>query len=142
MVKHLRRAERELGKRCLISFDLAGPKLRTGPIAPGPAVVKWRPVRDAVGRVSENARVRLVARLHAVDADEAAIPLEGLLPAKAKPGDTIAFADTRDRKRVLHVKDVRHGECLCETDMTAYVIPGTRLKLRRKRRGDRHGGSG
>ena len=38
MVKHLRHAERETGKRCLLSFDLAGPKLRTGPIEPGPAV--------------------------------------------------------------------------------------------------------
>ena len=29
MVEHLRCAERDLGKRCLVSFDLAGPKLRT-----------------------------------------------------------------------------------------------------------------
>ena len=36
MVKHLRRAERETGRRCALSFDLAGPKLRTGPIGPGP----------------------------------------------------------------------------------------------------------
>jgi pyruvate kinase len=41
MVKHVRHAERDLGKRCLVSFDLAAPKLRTGPIVPGPAVVKW-----------------------------------------------------------------------------------------------------
>ena len=61
MVKHLRQAERELGKRCLVSFDLAGPKLRTGPIAPGPAVVKLRPTRHAMGQVTDPARVRMVA---------------------------------------------------------------------------------
>ncbi len=57
--------ERYAGLRCLASFDLAGPKLRTGPMAPGPAVVKWRPVRHAMGRVTELARVRFVARIHA-----------------------------------------------------------------------------
>jgi len=47
MVRHLRKAERDTGRRCLLSCDLAGPKLRTGPIALGPEVLKWRPVRDA-----------------------------------------------------------------------------------------------
>ena len=32
MIKHLRVAKRKTGKRCAFSFDLAGPKLRTGPI--------------------------------------------------------------------------------------------------------------
>ena len=134
MVKQLRRAERELGKRCLVSFDLAGPKLRTGPIAPGPAVVKWRPTRDAFGRAIEYARVRLVSHFREGDADQAAIPVEGPLLAYAKTGDTIAFDDTRGRKRVLRVREARSGECLCDTDMTAYVVPGTALALRRKGR--------
>jgi pyruvate kinase len=134
MVKHLRRAERELGKRCLISFDLAGPKLRTGPIAAGPAVVKWRPTRNAIGRVIECARVRLVSGIRPGDADEPTIPIAGALIAKAKAGDTIAFEDARARKRVLHVRQVDPGECICETETTAYVVPGTALTLRRKGR--------
>jgi len=134
MVKHLRRAERELGKRCLVSFDLAGPKLRTGPIASGPAVVKWRPRRDPLGHVTEFARILLVAHLHEVDTDDPTIPVAASFVAKAKPGDSITFKDARERKRALQIKEVRHGECLCETDMTAYVVPGTRLTLRRDRR--------
>jgi pyruvate kinase len=134
MVKHLRRAERETGKRCALSFDLAGPKLRTGPIEPGPAVVKWRPLRDTIGRVTEPARVRFVARMHEGDAGDATIPVEGDLLAKAKPGDTVELVDTRRRKRLLRVVEVRAGECLCETATTAYVVPGIRLSLRRKGR--------
>ena len=134
MVKHLRRAERETGKRCALSFDLAGPKLRTGPIEPGPAVAKWRPHRDTIGQVTQRARVRLVARVHDADADEVTIPVDADLLAKAKAGDTVELADTRHRKRILHVVEVRTGECVCETDTTAYVVPGTRLSLRRKRR--------
>ena len=134
MVRHLRRAERETGKRCAVSFDLAGPKLRTGPIAPGPAVAKWRPARDTFGLVTHPARVRFVARVHENDVDDATISVEGDLLAKAKPGDSVELADTRHRKRVLHVVEVNAGECLCETDTTAYVVPGTRLSLRRKGR--------
>jgi len=134
MVRHLRRAERETGKRCAVSFDLAGPKLRTGPIAPGPAVAKWRPARDTLGLVTHPARVRFVARMHEGDVDDATISVEGDLLAKAKPGDSVELTDTRHRKRLLHVVAVRAGECLCETDTTAYVVPGTRLALRRKGR--------
>ncbi len=134
MVKHLRRAEREAGKRCLVSFDLAGPKLRTGPMAPGPAVVKWRPRRDAVGLVTEPARVRFVTRVHEADADEPTIQVEGGFLAKMKTGDTVALTDTRDRRRMLKVVEVEPGKCMCETDATAYVVPGTRLALRRKGR--------
>jgi pyruvate kinase len=134
MVKHLRRAERDTGHRCALSFDLAGPKLRTGPIEPGPAVAKWRPMRDTIGRVTEPARVRFVARVHEGDVDDATIPVEGDFLKAAKAGDTIELVDTRRRERLLRVVASRAGECLCETDTTAYVVPGTRLALRRKAR--------
>ena len=35
MLEHLRRIERDASRRCVVAFDLAGPKLRTGPIEPG-----------------------------------------------------------------------------------------------------------
>jgi pyruvate kinase len=132
MVKHLREAERSLDKRCLVSFDLAGPKLRTGPIVPGPAVAKWRPTRNALGQVTELARVRLVAGSNQPEAKEPTIPVEAALLGKARPGDTFAFAVACNRKRVLHVSQVHPGECLCETERTAYVVPGTCLTLRRE----------
>jgi pyruvate kinase len=36
MIEHLRRAEHELGRSCGLVMDLAGPKLRTGPLEPAP----------------------------------------------------------------------------------------------------------
>jgi pyruvate kinase len=59
MVKHLRLAEKETGRSCRVVMDVAGPKLRTGPVEPGPKVMKIRPVRDAFGRVVMPARVFL-----------------------------------------------------------------------------------
>ena len=35
MVENLRAAQKETGEGCKIAFDLAGPKLRTGPVTPG-----------------------------------------------------------------------------------------------------------
>jgi pyruvate kinase len=139
MVQHLRRAVQETGRECLVEFDLAGPKLRTGPLEPGPAVVKWRPKRDAIGCVIAPARIRFVDGSPDVEADEANIPVEGSFLAKAKVGDAIVFTDARKRKRSLDVVAVEEGACVCETGATAYVVPGTRLTLQRTGKAVAHG---
>src|SRR5690606_28769716 len=59
MADNVRRAAETLGRPVRILTDLAGPKLRTGRIAPGPAVLKLKPVRDVFGRVLAPARVWL-----------------------------------------------------------------------------------
>ena len=43
ILRHLTRATEETGRSCRVLMDLAGPKLRTGPVEPGPPVVRWRP---------------------------------------------------------------------------------------------------
>lgn len=58
MLDNLRRAEAKLGKSCRLALDLAGPKLRTGAIEPGPEVMRFKPTRDALGRVLTPAMVR------------------------------------------------------------------------------------
>ncbi|HMD67521.1 MAG TPA: pyruvate kinase, partial [Chitinivibrionales bacterium] len=69
MIDNLRRAQRETGMACRVLMDLSGPKLRTGPLAAGPKVVKWRPKRDAFGRVTAPARIWL----RAIDGQEPAL---------------------------------------------------------------------
>ena len=134
MLAHLRRHTKESGRRCAVSFDLAGPKVRTGAMEPGPAVVKWRPARNAVGGVTQLARVRFVGRVPEPGGGDA-IPVEGDLLARARAGDSIELQDARGRSRSLRVVEAAGaGGCVCETDSTAYVVPGTRLVLRRGRR--------
>ena len=43
MVANLERAKKELGRECRVLMDLAGPKLRTGPIDPTTQIVRWKP---------------------------------------------------------------------------------------------------
>jgi pyruvate kinase len=136
MIGNLRDAEAMVGRHCLVEMDLAGPKLRTGPVAPGPPLVTWRPERDALGRVTAPARLWLAA---ADRLDAAPCPVVARLPlppdwvAALGVDDELRFTDTRGRKRSLRVISVdRHG-AIAETDRTAYVTTGTRLW----RRGDK-----
>ncbi len=65
MVENLQAAKEETGKACKITFDLAGPKLRTGPLAPGPGIIRWKPVRNELGQVTTPANVAFCTdRLH------------------------------------------------------------------------------
>ena len=63
MIEHLNRAKDQLKKNCRISMDLAGPKIRTGSIEPGPRVRRFRPRRNEYGEVIEMAHILLVSEL-------------------------------------------------------------------------------
>jgi len=131
MVRNVRAAARRNGVRCLISFDLAGPKLRTNAIAPGPAAARWHPRRDAYGAVTEPATVVLAAAT-AEDAPPGALPVDAALVRRARPGDAIELTDNRGRERSLTVRDATRSTLVCTTDATAYVRPGIELTLRRR----------
>jgi pyruvate kinase len=143
MIKSLRKAEREIGRACKVSFDLAGPKLRTGEIAPGPDVAKWRPERNELGQVKAPARICLSREGSAGEDEEiTTIPVNGDLVARSRPGDIVELTDTRGRKRHLKVVEASERGCVCESEYTAYVVPGIKLQLRRKGRAVARGAIG
>jgi pyruvate kinase len=134
MVAHLRRAEQEAGKPAYILMDLAGPKLRTGPLAPGPQVVRWKPVRDGCGRVVAPARVRLVPAERAEGGAPAiggpCLPVPAQWLQRLEAGDRITFRDARGSSRSLRVVAPNGGGWYAECDRTTYVTPGTVLRRR------------
>ncbi len=131
MVEHLRLAEKETGKSCKISFDLAGPKLRTGPVSPGPGIIRWKPVRNELGQVITPAFVAFHTQAHHPDSQMIGIPVKGSLLQHVQRGDIVELTDTRGRERTLGVVDVDESSCVCANDRTGYVIQGTRLRLLR-----------
>ncbi len=141
MIAHLRKGENTLGRTCRILMDLGGPKLRTGPLEPGPSVLKWRPTRDRFGRVTAPARIWLTAQERPVVAPT---PADGILPVPAdwldrlSAGDRIMFTDTRDASRELLVVTNAPGGCWCEAYRTAYVTPGLLLYHKRAAKNLRH----
>jgi pyruvate kinase len=134
MIRHLRHAEKVLGRRCRISFDLAGPKLRTGAMEAGVQVAKWKPVRNQLGQVVAPARVILVAGEMMAVPDPGTIPVQGNLLLSVRTGDRMRFVDVRGSRRRLVVVDKTDNGCVCEASATAYVTPGTVLTLHRGKR--------
>src|SRR5579872_3242981 len=109
MIEHLRRASHALGRPCRVAMDLGGPKLRTGPLTPGAAVLKIRPERDIYGRVTAPARIWLSAAQGgraAPSPADATLPLPAAWLGRLKEGDILKFADARASRRVLNVIDV------------------------------------
>jgi pyruvate kinase len=137
MIDHLHRATQELQRPCKIMMDLGGPKLRTGPVAPGAAVAKWRPSRDALGRVVAPVRVALTEVAPSVPADadfQITLP-RGWLKAMRRD-DQITFKDSRGARRELRVVEVSAESARAECRQTAYLVPGLKLRLKRKVRKD------
>jgi pyruvate kinase len=134
MVDHLRTAQARHGSICKVAFDLAGPKLRTGSIAPGPEVVRCRPVRDTVGRTVAQARMRFFPADAAMTPTAGLLPLDPRLCSKARVGDTLHLEDAGGRARILRVMAAEKAGLLCFCDRTVYFTTGTRVELFRKRR--------
>jgi pyruvate kinase len=143
MAAHVRRAAAETGRDCRILADLGGPKLRTGPLAPGPRVVRIRPARDEVGDVAEPVRVLLVppgrethetrpGRESASLRPAVVLPLEGEILAAARVGDTLEFTDRRGRPRSWRIAELTaEGGAVAESDRTAYIEAGSPAALSR-----------
>lgn len=130
MIDHLKRAERHLNRPCKVVMDLAGPKLRTGPMESGPAVARIRPQRDEFGRVTAPARVWLAANLSAPSTPSSAtasLPVPKSWLAEARTREWVSFTDARHSKRRLQIVEVLEHGCWAELRKTAYLIPGTIL---------------
>ncbi|RFA16916.1 hypothetical protein B7R22_02005 [Subtercola boreus] len=130
MIGNLRTAEAELGKKCLVSMDLGGPKLRTGPLRPGPGVFKLKPVRSELGIVLEAAKVWLgYTPPEGAGPDPRAVPVRDAGWAGSRDvGEKIHLVDARGSRRVLTVEEVRETGCLVSSRHTVYFEPGLKLK--------------
>src|SRR5262249_22542698 len=132
-----RAASSALGRECGILMDLAGPKLRTGPIAPEGQILKWRPQRDVRGEVIRPARIWLTPheRPHPAPTQAEAVlrvPLswcESLVD-----GDRIVLSDLRGKPRRLTVQGASEGGRWALSGQTAYLDAGDAIELRNERR--------
>ncbi len=133
MIKNLRRAEKETGHQCRIAMDLAGPKIRTGPIEPGPKVISWRPYRDSFGRVISPARIWIsptaMEEPPPLNAD-AKIPVPEDWLNQVAVGDIFQFADAAGRDRRLTIVQQSDQGLWAESTQTTYVTPETIVKKR------------
>ena len=128
MVEQIRLACRETGKNCRILLGLVGPKLCTGEIAKVSAALKIKPKRDNLGRVTAPARILL----HPEGCDalaEACLPVQGDWLSGVSQHDIIELTDARGSVRTLKIAGQKGMGYWAESTQTAYITPGTELKL-------------
>ena len=133
MAAHVRQAAAKVGRPVRVLMDLGGPKLRTGAIAPGPAVLKLKPQRDKCGQVTVPARLGLRPAGSTLDVAgaDAHVGVEEPWLARLKVNDEIRLTDARDAARTLRVLHVGEAGVLAECHKTMYLVPQTRLSVRR-----------
>lgn len=139
MIHNLQKARDEVGRNCKLLMDVAGPKLRTGPIEPGPSVVKCRPKRDVYGRVVTPARIWLTPEDSpelAPGSAAACLPLPASFLKNLRPGDKIRLRDARKAQRTLRISHRHNLSCWAEARQTIYFMPGLELcRIRRTKFG-------
>jgi pyruvate kinase len=132
MMQRVRQQAQRAGRRVRVLMDLGGPKLRTGPLPDGPAVVKLRPARDAFGHVTAPASLGLrpAGSTQVVDGADITLDAEAAFLESLTVGASIELTDTRAAHRRLRVVE-RQGDALrlC-CDRTVYLGSETRLRLR------------
>ncbi len=123
IIDALREARRETGTECRVIMDLAGPKIRTGPIAGARRIATWKPSKDELGNVTTEARV-VIRRLGAL-LPEGGVPCllmhdEDL--AALRKGDELRFSDVRGKKRSLRIHAVTPEESIATARQRAYLV--------------------
>lgn len=135
MIQNLKMAMQSLDMPCRIVMDLAGPKLRTGPMEPGPAVIHLRPKHDAYGRIVAPARIWLTVDPSLTPPPSTAdvcVPVAEKWLHRLRKNDIVSFRDTRGSKRYFEIADTTHHGCWAELSKSAYIVPGMQLQLERK----------
>jgi pyruvate kinase len=134
MIAHLRRATGESGKHCKVLMDLAGPKLRTGPLPHGHHVARWRVDRDGRGTVVALARIMLAGKHAGPESLSAAgvvLPVPETFLRSVRVGDTIRVKDSNKKKRRLTVIEKADHSCVCTCGQGAYILSRAECSLMR-----------
>lgn len=126
IIQNVKKASLALKSDVKITMDLAGPKIRTGAIAPGARVRKFSPERDEMGQVINPATIILVPKLDE-DSEENTIPVDQSWFSRLEVNDKITLKDTRCKDRKLKVMDVNSDRAVLHGYDTTYLGTDTML---------------
>jgi len=137
MIRHLRDAEKSVGRHCRIYADLAGPKLRTGEIRASGRMVEFKIQRDMWGRMLAPARIWLTsgAQPETAPADFAAsLQIAPDLLVQMQSGDFLDVDDARGSVRRLIVQELIGNSWVAECAKHSYIADGAACRLKREER--------
>lgn len=133
MIRNVNRAETEMGRPCRILMDLAGHKIRTGPIALGPSIHHILVQKDRTGKVVAPGHLILTtdsSESPSVDNSLFRVSIPKPLHKKLAPGMALGFIDNRNKQRYLKVeKALSDTDWLVSCEKSAYLVSGCTLTL-------------
>jgi len=131
MIENLHQAKQEVGRGCRVLMDLAGPKVRTGPIGAVSHVVRWKPRRDHRGCVIAPALVRVTGDTERSLQDKtcACFPVEDQAIGRMQHGMLLRFKDCRGKLRSLKIVRRDKDGVWAESAQSAYLEQGTPIAL-------------
>ena len=131
MARLVRRAAKSAQREVKVLMDLGGPKIRTGPLPAGPAVLKLRPERDELGFATQPWRLRLVhPKSDALAGTAPQVVVDKDWLGRLKLGQQIHLTDARDKKRRLLVVEHVPQAAVLEGMETCYLTPETPLSVK------------
>lgn len=140
MISNIRRAETELASPCRILMDLAGHKIRTGAITPGPAVHRIKVKKDSTGKVIAPGYLILTSQVDAAGNVDALfkVLIPEQLHKQLQPKMTLGFIDMRNRPRYLQVEQaLSESDWLVSCPQTAYLASVCAIQLLSPDKSDR-----
>ena len=136
MIENIRRAEHSVGRRCRVLMDLAGHKIRTGPLLEAPASTRLRPRRAAAAGARKPVMVALVSetaeQLPPAELADVCLVADDWALAAMRADDRLQFTDLRGRTRRLVVERELEGMgWLVHCSKTSVIGPETGMRLMR-----------
>ena len=126
IIDNVRKAAQATGRNVKIAMDLAGPKIRTGSITPGPKIRKFRPERDITGNIIKPAEIILVPKVDEFSLPNS-LPIDSKILSQLKLDDSFTLTDTRGKTRRLKVVTVNESNVMIHCYETSYIGTGTTL---------------
>jgi len=137
MIENIREVAQKFNRNCIITMDLAGPKLRTGVIEPGPKVLHIKPDRDELGNVIKPARIWFMPPGSKIPEDSVSVvPVTEEWLANVKRGDLVEIEDSRGKNSVFEItkKQGKGRWALCYDSV--YITTGTQMNLKKAGKSD------
>ena len=126
IITNVRKAAKQQAKKVKVAMDLAGPKIRTGAIIPGPQVRKFSPERDDIGNIIHPAKIVLVERLNE-ESERDCLPISKKSMAALKVGEYYNFTDTRQKSRRIKIIEHQGDHAIAHCYETSYFATGMLL---------------
>lgn len=147
IIAHVRRAQVEVGRPCRILMDLAGPRIRSGPLATKPGILHIKPYRHPSGKIFKPGVLCLAsASGHGRPASKD--PKGTIVPAQAsvenpewleslEQDDRVSCVDLRGKTRTFTVADRSPGGARLESARSVFLKGGSVLVRERAGKGPR-----